>query len=172
MADESHLPYITALVNEVLRWQPIVPLGIAHKSTTEGVYNGYRIPENSVIFPNIWAILHDEKAYPEPEVFRPERFLTQDGQLDPDVRDPAEGFGFGRRICPGRHLVFAALWLSVASTLSTMKISKATRPDGTTIEPSAKYASGLLSHPLPFKCTIRPRSKEAEELIRNTIIQP
>lgn len=44
------------------------------------------------------SIMHDPEAYPQPEEFRPERFLKADGQLDPEVRDPAVAvFGFGRR---------------------------------------------------------------------------
>ena len=43
------------------------------------------------------AILHDEKAYPEPETFRPERFLKEDGTINPGVPDPTTSFGFGRR---------------------------------------------------------------------------
>jgi len=43
-------------------------------------------------------MLHDEKAYPEPFVFKPERFLTKDGKLNPDVQDPTLfAFGYGRR---------------------------------------------------------------------------
>jgi cytochrome P450 len=43
-------------------------------------------------------MLHNELDYPEPEIFKPERFLTKDGQIDPSVRNPMDiGFGFGRR---------------------------------------------------------------------------
>ena len=52
------------------------------------------------------AILHDKDEYPEPFEFRPERFL-KDGQLNPDVRDPAAAFGFGRRHVPaGSHVLY------------------------------------------------------------------
>lgn len=43
-------------------------------------------------------ILYDEKAYPEPTSFRPERFLGPDGNINPDIQDPMlASFGFGRR---------------------------------------------------------------------------
>lgn len=45
---------------------------------------------------NTWALLHDEKDYPDPNTFNPERFL-KDGEIDPDVRSPEAAFGFGRR---------------------------------------------------------------------------
>ena len=46
------------------------------------------------------AILHDDERYPEPDIFKPERFL-KNGQIDQDVLDPGSVvFGFGRRYVP------------------------------------------------------------------------
>jgi cytochrome P450 len=46
----------------------------------------------------IRSILHDPDLYSEPFAFNPERFLSQDGSLDPNVKDPRDiVFGFGRR---------------------------------------------------------------------------
>ena len=43
-------------------------------------------------------MLQDEHHYPDPSKFKPERFLGENGQLDPKVRDPGNiAFGFGRR---------------------------------------------------------------------------
>jgi cytochrome P450 len=47
--------------------------------------------------------LHDPELYPDPEEFKPERSLNEDGSVRDD---PALSlvFGVGKRICPGRHL--------------------------------------------------------------------
>jgi cytochrome P450 len=70
------------------------------------------------------AILHDPTLYPEPDVFKPERFLNSDGSIrdDPIL---TSAFGFGKRICPGRHFVDATLFIVVASLLSVFNIEKA-----------------------------------------------
>jgi cytochrome P450 len=69
------------------------------------------------------AILHDPSLYPEPDVFKPERFLNPDGSLrdDPVL---VSAFGFGKRICPGRHFADATFFIGVASLLSVFNIER------------------------------------------------
>ncbi|KAJ7032293.1 cytochrome P450 [Mycena alexandri] len=162
--DEEALPYLSALVKEVLRWKAVAPIGVPHFISVEDEYHGYRIPANSIVIGNVWAILHHEEMYPEPHTFNPERFLL-DGKLNPDVRDPQAAFGFGRRICPGRYMATSSLWIAIASILAAFNIGKAIEEDERIIEPSYEYSPGFLSTPLPFKCSIQPRSKGAVSLI-------
>jgi hypothetical protein len=92
--------------------------GVPHQSTSDDLYNDYHIPANSIVIPNQWwwpypvdkywtllvsqtllprAMLNDERVYPEPRIFKPERFL-KNGELDRSIRDPVDiAFGFGRR---------------------------------------------------------------------------
>ncbi|KAJ7252511.1 cytochrome P450 [Mycena rebaudengoi] len=168
--DEESLPYVSAIVKEVLRWRPIVPIGVPHFVAKEDVYRGYRIPAGSIIIANIWAMLHDEVAYPDPYSFNPDRFLIN-GQLNPAVRDPEIIFGFGRRVCPGRHMAQATLWITIASLLAVFDINKAIGEDGKVLEPTYEYHSALVTMPFPFKCSIKPRSKEAVTLITATSLQ-
>jgi len=68
--------------------------------TEDDVYEGYFVPRGSIIMPNVWAMCHDPELYPNPTQFKPERYLSEDGQheLKPcGVRDEAHVFGFGRR---------------------------------------------------------------------------
>ncbi|KAK7018233.1 cytochrome P450 [Favolaschia claudopus] len=164
-ADEPSLPYITAVAKESMRWENVAPLILPHLLTEEDEYRGYRLPAGSLVFGNAWAILHDEKMYPDPHNFKPERFLL-DGKINPVIRSPDTVFGFGRRRCPGKHMALSSIWITIVSILATYDIVKTVDENGNLIEPTHEYISGAISGPVPFRCTFKPRSKEALALIK------
>ncbi|PBL03443.1 cytochrome P450 [Armillaria gallica] len=161
--DRPQLPYIEAILSEALRWNPVSPMGIAHRSVQEDVYRGYYIPADATIIGNAWAILHDETDYPNPSIFDPERFMSAEGK-EPQPY-PIAAFGFGRRICPGRYLASNTAWIAIASMASTLSLTKAVDSEGRVIEPSNTYTDGFVSFPVPFKCSIKARSARAQALI-------
>ncbi|RPD62686.1 CyP450 monooxygenase [Lentinus tigrinus ALCF2SS1-7] len=166
-SDRDDLPYIEAIIKECLRWQNATPMGIPHAVTEDDEYEGYFIPAGTVVFANVWAVLHDQEEYPEPERFLPERFI-KDGKLNPDVRDPGTAaFGFGRRICPGRHFAEAALFVNIARVLHVFDIGPPLDERGEVINVEPKMKDGILSYPENCRCTIKPRSAQAECLIDN-----
>jgi len=132
----------------------------------DDVYEGMFLPAGSLVLGNVWAMLHDENMYKDPERFNPERFL-KNGQLDPNVTSPeATAFGFGRRICPGRHLAAETLFLTVACISSVFDIGKAVDEySGELITPKEEFTTGLFCRPVPFKCSIKPRSQRASNLV-------
>ncbi|KAJ7835693.1 cytochrome P450 [Mycena leptocephala] len=163
--DEVSLPYMSALVKDVMRWENVAPFAIPRLLANDDEYRGYRLPAGSIVVGNAWAILHDERVYPDPHKFKPERFLL-DGKLNLAVRNPDAAFGFGRRLCPGRHMAFSSIWITVVSILATFDITKAVDEKGNVVELSYEYLSGVISTPVPFKCTITPRSQETVALIQ------
>ena len=52
--DRPSLPYVNALIKEVLRWHVIPPIGVPHRSVADDIYEGYLIPGGSMIVPNVW----------------------------------------------------------------------------------------------------------------------
>ncbi|TFK41776.1 cytochrome P450 [Crucibulum laeve] len=166
--DRPRTPYITAIVKEVLRWQPAAPQAFPHRLMEDDVYEGYSFPAGTIFIANSWAMLHDEKNYPDPMTFKPERFLNSKGEMNPEICNPSDmAFGYGRRICVGAHIAEAALWLTIASVLSTYDISPPIDDKGNDILPSLVYQSTIVSGPLPFDCNFKPRSKEAEFVIQS-----
>jgi len=164
--DRDSLVYVEALVREVMRWHPPLPLGLPHATFEDDIYNGYLIPKGATVLGNVWAITHDENVYSEPYKFYPDRFITPDGQLNDDV--VLANFGFGRRICGGLHLARAAAWIAVVSILASFDIAKAKDETGKEIDVPEAYSEGLVLHPTPFQCSITPRSSAALDLIRSS----
>ncbi|KAI0638606.1 CyP450 monooxygenase [Trametes polyzona] len=161
--DRPELPYINAVLQECLRWHVVATIGMPHRTTAEQVYNGYYIPKGTAVISNAWALSRDPEEYPDPEAFRPERFLS-----DPPARDPATYvFGNGRRICAGRHFADSSLFIIVASVLHTLNIRPPLDASGKPVQVEPRMtADTLLSYPEPFKCRIEPRSAEAEARLR------
>ncbi|EJD43161.1 cytochrome P450 [Auricularia subglabra TFB-10046 SS5] len=135
LADRSKfsLPYLEAVLCETYRLYPPVPLGVPHQSMQEDGYEGLRIPAGAVLIANIWSMLRDEKTYPDPLCFRPERFLT-DGHVSMDPRSVV--FGFGRRICPGRYFADSEFWLMAATILHAFDVLPAQDADGEVVLPT------------------------------------
>ncbi|KAI6042048.1 cytochrome P450 [Pisolithus marmoratus] len=160
-SDRPNLPYIEAVLLETIRWVPVAPLGFPHMTTADDTYNGMYIPKGAFIIPNVWAMTHNLERYPEPNVFNPDRYNGK-----PEDVASSLGFGFGRRVCPGRHLAEQSLWAVIVSMLATLKIGKATDASGAEIEVTPKLKSGAAICPEAFPCSIKARSSRAEHLIR------
>ncbi|KAJ7828101.1 cytochrome P450 [Mycena leptocephala] len=140
--DNGRLPYITAIVQEILCWKNVTPFAVPRFLVEEDEYRGYRLPADSLVM------------YPDPYVFNPDRSLL-DGELHPAGTLPEVAFGYGRRVCPGRYIATSKLWIVVASVLAAFDIRKATDEQGNIVEPSYEYGSALLRGGLEAAALIR-----------------
>ena len=129
--------------------------GIPHRLNADDIYEGYFLPAGSMVIANAWcvglrltrvrlfkpcrAMLHDDTVFPEPEKFKPERFLG------PMTKCPEAAFGFGRRTCPGRFMARSSLWIGIVSVLAAFRISPKLDEHGKPIIPEEKYDAGLIS---------------------------
>ncbi|KAJ3563538.1 hypothetical protein NP233_g8881 [Leucocoprinus birnbaumii] len=172
-SDKASMPYLAAVLKEVIRWAPIVPAGMPHCTTADDIYRGYFIPKGSIIINNTWAMLHDENIFPNPSLFDPDRFLTSDGQLRMDILDPetTATFGFGRRACPGYQIALTTLFVAAASFLSLFNILKPLNAKGEEVDPFVEYTGKtMIDNPSPFECRFIPRSKAAASLIHAEVL--
>ncbi|KAG9313624.1 cytochrome P450 [Chiua virens] len=159
--DRPLLPYIDAIYRETLRYCPVIPLSVPHAAVDEDVYNGFRIPKGAILLPNLWAMAHDETRYPNPDTFIPERWLNADGSLRPNSTDHF-AFGFGRRMCVGRHFAESSVWTVMARVLAVFKILKPLDKTGSEVAVEPAFTSGLAIHPVPFPCRIVPRISQMD----------
>ncbi|KAG1733188.1 cytochrome P450 [Suillus paluster] len=152
--DRASLPYVESVLRETFRWHPVAPLGIPHAISSDDIYDGYFIPKGATVICNTWSdrgISRDEKRYPDPSRFIPERFMDVDGALTDD--DPAEYvFGLGRRGCPGRYTADASIWSAIVTMLATVNLSPAKDDQGNVIDFTPQFTTGLTQY--SFSCVI------------------
>ncbi|KAJ9607005.1 hypothetical protein H2200_009016 [Cladophialophora chaetospira] len=159
-SDQADLPYISAVVKEVLRWRPVSAGGIPHAVTQDDEYMGYRIPKGATVIGNHWSIHMDDSIFPDPMSFRPERWLE-----NPDL--PLYAFGFGRRACTGQHISNNSLLIIIARILWAYDVKPGLDGDGKEVEiDDMAFTSGFNSRPEPFEVRFVPRSEKVVEVVR------
>lgn len=162
--DRTKLRYIDFIVQEAFRWAPLSPVGVPHKSIEDDIYNGMFIPGGSIIYANARAMCYDETIYKDPSAFNPDRYTpsSEGGPGEPFAQGP---FGFGRRVCPGKNLAAASVFMILTTILATLDICPKKDEKGQDIRPKVGLSNGLSSHPDHFEVMFRPRSERARELL-------
>ncbi|KAH6893682.1 O-methylsterigmatocystin oxidoreductase, partial [Coprinopsis sp. MPI-PUGE-AT-0042] len=164
--DLERLPYISAIVKEVGRWHTVAPMAMPHVSTNDDIYQGSHIPAGTAILANTWAIMHDPATFDDPFEFKPERYLTNDGKINPNILGPEDGaFGYGRRICPGRHLSNESLSIMAITLLSCFDILPALDKAGRPKPLELKVTSSIVSLPIDNEIVLKPRTLKHAGLI-------
>lgn len=79
--DRSHLPYTEAVLCEIQRLSNVAPLGIVHRSTKTERLGKYLIPKEAIMLVSLYSLNMDKDYWRDPHIFRPERFLNEDGAL-------------------------------------------------------------------------------------------
>ncbi|WCJ26027.1 cytochrome P450 family 71 subfamily B polypeptide 13 [Euphorbia peplus] len=112
----DELSYLKLVIKESLRLHPPFPLLLPRESREECDINGYKIPTNTNVLVNAWAIGRDPNCWEQAEEFIPERFSN--GTIDyKGVNFEFIPFGAGRRICPGMNFGIVNVELPLANLL-------------------------------------------------------
>ncbi|KAG1899819.1 cytochrome P450 [Suillus fuscotomentosus] len=97
-ADKPSLPHLEAFISEALRWRPLVPFGLPHRTTEDVIWasENYCIPAGTTVFGNQWSISRDPEVYPDPDAFKPQRWIDSQGRLRDDLAFFVYGFGYAQ----------------------------------------------------------------------------
>ncbi|RFU75721.1 cytochrome p450-like-31 [Trichoderma arundinaceum] len=103
--DEPNLPYVRAVIKELHRYCSLLTIGVWHVASEEFTYQGCRIPNETLIMPNVGTLHRDPERYDDADKFMPERYLGDDlsaynSSKQPDyLKRDHINYGFGRRLC-------------------------------------------------------------------------
>merc|ERR1711959_321970 len=122
--DQPKLPYVNAVVKEVMRLYPVVPLMVPYCTSSSSEVRGFSIPKGTQVLVNHYAMARNPRLWDSPDQFDPERFMCKEKKVELKAadapRDPAVQclkfipMGTGRRACAGYALAKVELFLQAA----------------------------------------------------------
>ena len=115
--------YLDAVIKESMRIRPVVP-GVSRKLSRPWTLDGFEMPAGTRVSPNIWLTHHNPDIYPEPERFRPERFIETAADTYSWIP-----FGGGIRRCLGASFALFEMKVVIPAVLSRLELSPAGPPE-------------------------------------------
>ena len=151
------ITYLDAVIKETMRSRPVVAQ-IGRWLTEPTEIDGWTIPADTMVIIPISVIHEDPEVYPEPDAFRPERFL--------DGNDPGGyswlPFGGGVRRCPGASLALLEMRVIIRTIVQHLDLAP-DRPEperqtvrGITIVPSRGGRVVVRTRLRPSAATLAP----------------
>ncbi|KAF4533482.1 hypothetical protein B566_EDAN000967 [Ephemera danica] len=151
--DATKLHYVQAFIHEVLRHACVVPFTAPHVTSSDTQIYEYSIPKDTFLLISIYSVLMDKAYWKDPQTFRPERFLDEEGKFSKD--EHLLIFGFGPRFCLGEPLARNAMFLFLTTILQRFTCRLPLGHE----EISMDHLQGLTMTPRPYKISLTRDSK-------------
>ncbi|XP_057973718.1 cytochrome P450 CYP82D47-like [Malania oleifera] len=150
----KHLVYIQAIIKETLRLYPAAPLGAPHESIEDCTVGDHHVPVGTRLVVNLWKVHRDPQVWPNPDEFRPERFLTTHKDVDLKGQHfELIPFGSGRRMCPGVSFALQVMHFTLANLLHGFEIAT---PDGGPVDMGERFGQ-TIAKVTPLEVLLSPR---------------
>ncbi|KAL2539815.1 Cytochrome [Abeliophyllum distichum] len=155
--DVEKMPYLSAVVKELLRKHPPTYFSLTHAVIEPAKLGGYDIPTDTNVEIYLPGISEDPKIWSNPEKFDPDRFFT--GREDADITGVTGvkmiPFGIGRRICPGLNMATVHVNLMIARMVQEFEWSA--YPENSKVDFTEKLEfTVVMKNPLRAKINPRP----------------
>jgi cytochrome P450 len=163
LSDRKSMPYTQALIDEVLRHSSVIADGVAHRVLDDFEFQGYFIPKNCWIQPNIYYIHHNPKIWDTPDIFSPERFLSgndnDDNQLKYVKSENIFPFSGSKRVCIGETLARSTLFLFLTNIFQQFSVKFSKKGQGQEEPSEFESLPSFFRGPLPFSVVMTQRNK-------------
>ncbi|GLH16245.1 Cytochrome P450 6a22 [Gryllus bimaculatus] len=136
--DRAALPYTEATLRETMRRATLAPISVPHRATEDTNFMGYDLPKDSMVITCLWSMHMDKEFWGDPEAFRPERFLDDQG----------------KRLCAGETFARHYLFLFFAGLMQNFRFRM---PDGQKPPPMDGHRPGIIESIPPFWVEVQPR---------------
>ena len=131
----NEMPYLHQIVQETLRIYPILPILDRQCDAIDGYslepFSDFKIPYGMPIYIPVYAIQRDEKHFPDPLKFDPERFSTENAaSIKPFTHFP---FGSGPRNCIGERFGLMQVKTGLVKILKDFRLETTARTPKTIV---------------------------------------
>ncbi|KAH8808470.1 cytochrome P450 phenylacetate 2-hydroxylase-like protein [Xylogone sp. PMI_703] len=167
---EEKVPYVTAIVREVLRFFTVIPICLPRTSVKDIQYKDAIIPAGTTFYmldlstdsfassKNAYAADYDPDHFKDPYTFSVERYLH-----NPEgAGTPHYAYGAGLRMCAGSHLANRELYTAFIRLITAFHIVPPKDPKDRPVLDGLGYnaiPTALVADAKPFKCGFKPRNK-------------
>ena len=152
--DAQNMPYLQATLCEVQRASGMMAV-VGTNAIQDIEIAGYHVPKGTFVAINLAKLHHDEREWPEPEKFEPERFLDSDGKFVGWSKvNGFLPFAVGRRECPGQSLAKIMLFTFASILLHCYKIEL---PKGEKVPTTDVSEPALIKRPKDFQIVANKR---------------
>lgn len=150
--DQINTPFTLAFIDEVHRFASHVPLGVQHWTNEDIDLDGFTIPANSMVIPNISEVHHEQGLWGDDRnEFNPDRLLNEEGEYI--KRKEIIPYSIGVRRCPGESLAKSEIYLAITALLQNFRFTTPEESEG----PSLNYRFGFTLTPEKFDVKLIPR---------------
>ena len=150
LSDKENLPYVQALVMDLIRLSDIHPIGVLHAPERDTEIEGYTIPKGTFIFPNFHKVHRDPQYWDKPEELYPQHWLDEAGNFIPK-REGFLSFGVGKRNCPGQDFAKSILFSFIANLIQKFNFQLTPEDTG-----KIECTTGCVVSPKPYSLLITP----------------